>query len=79
MHDDIVYHVLKFARNNGGMFKKSSFKYIADPPRTWWEAHKVLDQCVARGYFEKTRSEGKRVYVYYLTQKGYEILELWGI
>ena len=78
MQDDIIFHMLKFARSNNGVFKKSSFKYIADPPRTWWEAHKVLDQCVMRGYFEKTRPDGARAYIYYLTPKGYDVLEMWG-
>lgn len=75
VHDDIMFHMLKFAKENHGIFKKSSFKYIADPPRTWRQCHHYLDLAVERGYFEKTRPEGKRAYIYYLTEKGYNLLE----
>lgn len=76
---DIVFHMLKFAKYNRGIFKTSSFKYIADPPKTWRQCQYLLAQCVERGYFERTRPEGKRAYIYHLTPKGYAVLELGGL
>lgn len=78
VQDDIIFHMLMYAKMNRGIFKKSSFKYIADPPRTWRECHKLLDKCVDRGYFQKTRPEGRRAYIYLLTLRGYAVLELGG-
>ena len=79
MQNDIIFHMLKFVRENNGVFKKSLFKYIANPLKTWWDAPKLLDHRVASGYIEKTRPEGKRAYMYYLAPKGYNVLEMWGL
>jgi len=76
MQDDIVYHILRFAKENKGVFKTSSFHYIADPPRTWYEKNKLLELLVARGYFDKYKGDGSRVYLYRLTLKGREVLDL---
>ena len=76
VQDDIVYHILKFARDNHGVFKASSFYFIADPPRTWYEKDKLLKNLVERGYFERYKGEGCRVYTYRLTLKGRSVLEL---
>ena len=76
MHDDIVYHILKFAKENHGIFKASSFYFIADPPKTWYEKDKLLKSLVERGYFDRYRGEGSRVYIYRLTARGRSVLEL---
>jgi len=76
MQDDIVYHILKFAKENNGIFKVSSFKYIADPPKTWYEKQLLMESLVSRGYFDKYRGDGSHIFLYRLTLLGREVLEL---
>jgi len=73
MHDDIMIHILRFAKEHGGVFKNSSFAYIADPPRSWPEKKALLDFMAEAGYFEKYKSG--RIYLYRLTEKGRNYLE----
>ena len=68
VQDDIMYHVLVFARDNGGVFKNSSFHFIADPPRTWPEKRDLLEHMVGLGFFEKYKNN--RIYLYRITEKG---------
>lgn len=68
MHDDIMYYILSFARENGGVFKNSSFNYIADPPKGWIARRDLLEYMTSLGYFEKFKVN--RIYMYRLTEKG---------
>lgn len=72
---DIEYRMMRFAFDNHGLFKNSSFNYLADAPRTWRERDRLLQTMVDRGFFEKRREEGHKVFYYYLTTKGYNALD----
>lgn len=73
--DDIEYRMMQFASENHGLFKNSSFNYLADAPRTWRERDLILQRMVDMGFFDKRREEGHKVYYYYLTMKGYNALD----
>jgi hypothetical protein len=76
MREDIIYQMLRFAEMNHGVFKTSSFKYIADPPVTWRQRQAVLQRCVDLDYFDRYRADGKRAYVYTLTPHGRDVLAM---
>lgn len=70
MQSDICVQVLYFAYKNNGLFKASQFRYIADPPRTWYQKDLLLKYMMEQGWFRRYRAEGTRVYIYQMTEKG---------
>lgn len=75
MHDDIYVHILYFAYKNNGLFKASQFRYIADPPETWYMKNMLLNYMTDRGWFRKFRPENSRVFIYQITELGRIYLE----